>query len=152
MVNSRLKHTYSILFAFTWRPMLLAACSKLCDRESAGAGEFARSARSSLYIYIHTYIFIYICVCVCVNLQHSLYLTLLYSSNTSLQILFFYPVKIITEFFFRRSIHHVENKKSSPSTCLELVYHHSSNENVGGGPISSGLIFPKSNVNWYSYK
>ena len=30
-----LKHIYSVLSAFTWRPMLPAACSRLCSRDSA---------------------------------------------------------------------------------------------------------------------
>ena len=35
MSPSRLKHIYFILFAFTWRPMLPAACSRLCRWNSA---------------------------------------------------------------------------------------------------------------------
>ena len=42
-----LKHIYSILSAFTWRPMLPVACSRLCSGDSALAGVFAQSAMSS---------------------------------------------------------------------------------------------------------
>ena len=47
MASSRLKHMYSILFAFTWRPMLPAVCSWLCSRESAWV--LARNATSSTW-------------------------------------------------------------------------------------------------------
>ena len=43
----RLKHMYSILLMFMWRPMPPAACSRLCSRDSAMEGVFARSTRSS---------------------------------------------------------------------------------------------------------
>ena len=33
MAHSQLKHTYSILSIFTWKPMLPAACSRLCSRD-----------------------------------------------------------------------------------------------------------------------
>ena len=42
---SCLKHMYSVLFAFTKRPMPSAACSRLCSRDSAWADVFASSAR-----------------------------------------------------------------------------------------------------------
>ena len=44
-----LKHMYSVLSAFTWRPMPLAACSRLCSRDSAWIGIFARNAMPSTY-------------------------------------------------------------------------------------------------------
>ena len=37
----------SVLFVFMWRSMAPAAGSRLCSRDSAWAGVFARSARSS---------------------------------------------------------------------------------------------------------
>ena len=42
-----LKHMYSVLSAFTWRPMPLAACSRLCSKDPAWLGVFARSVTSS---------------------------------------------------------------------------------------------------------
>ena len=42
-----LKHMYSILSAFTWRPMQTAAHSRLCNRVSAWVGVFARSTMSA---------------------------------------------------------------------------------------------------------
>ena len=42
-----LKHTYSVLSVFTWRPMPPAACSRLCSRDLAWVGVLARSAMSS---------------------------------------------------------------------------------------------------------
>ena len=42
-----LKHTYSVLSAFTWRRMLPTARSRLCSWDSARVGVFARSAMSS---------------------------------------------------------------------------------------------------------
>ena len=47
MSLSWLKHIYSILPAFTWRPMPPVVCSRLCGRDSAHTGVFARSAMSS---------------------------------------------------------------------------------------------------------
>ena len=47
MTLSLLKLMYSVLFAFTWRPLPPAACSRLCSRDSAWADVFTRSARSS---------------------------------------------------------------------------------------------------------
>ena len=47
MTPSHLKHTFSVLFAFTWRLMPLADCSRICIRDSAWAAVFVRSARSS---------------------------------------------------------------------------------------------------------
>ena len=46
MAPSCLKHMYSVLFAFTWRPMPLAVCSRLCNRDLAWAGVLARSGIS----------------------------------------------------------------------------------------------------------
>ena len=37
-------YMYSVLFAFTWKPMPPAASSRLCSRDSAWVGVFARSA------------------------------------------------------------------------------------------------------------
>ena len=37
----------SVLFAFTYSPMLAAAYYRLCSRDSAWTGVFRRSARSS---------------------------------------------------------------------------------------------------------
>ena len=42
-----LKHIYSVLSAFTWKPMPPAVCSRQCCRNLAYAGVFARSAISS---------------------------------------------------------------------------------------------------------
>ena len=39
-----LKHIYFVLSAFTWRPMLSAACSRLCSRDSAKVDVFAKSS------------------------------------------------------------------------------------------------------------
>ena len=47
MSPSLLKHTYSVLSALRWRSMPLAARSRLCSRDSAWVGVFARSAMSS---------------------------------------------------------------------------------------------------------
>ena len=44
---SQWKHIYSILFEFTWWPMPPAVCSRLCSRDLAWVGVFARSAISS---------------------------------------------------------------------------------------------------------
>ena len=44
---SHLKHMYSVLFTFTWRPMPLAACSRLCSKDSVWVGVFAISTISS---------------------------------------------------------------------------------------------------------
>ena len=38
MSPSWLKHVYSLLSAFAWRPMPLATCSRLCRRDSAWVG------------------------------------------------------------------------------------------------------------------
>ena len=43
-----LQHMYSVLSAFTWRSKQPATRSRLCSRDSAQAGIFARSAMSSL--------------------------------------------------------------------------------------------------------
>ena len=48
MSLSWLQHMYSVLSAFTWRPMPPAAYSRLCSRYSAWVGVFARSAMSSV--------------------------------------------------------------------------------------------------------
>ena len=48
MTPSRLKHIYFVLFAVTLRLMLPANYSKLSSRDSAWAGVFERSARSSV--------------------------------------------------------------------------------------------------------
>ena len=45
MTPFHLKLMNSVLFSFTWRPMSLAACSRLCSRDSAKAGVFVRSAK-----------------------------------------------------------------------------------------------------------
>ena len=45
---SCLKHMNSVLFAFTWKPTPSAGYSRLCSRDLALAGVFARSARSSV--------------------------------------------------------------------------------------------------------
>ena len=47
MSCSWLKHMYSVWSAFTWRPMHLTACYRLCSRDSAWVGIFARSTISS---------------------------------------------------------------------------------------------------------
>ena len=47
MARFLLKHMYSILSPFTWRPMPPAACSKWCSRGSAWVGVFARSSVST---------------------------------------------------------------------------------------------------------
>ena len=44
MDTSGLKHMYSILFVFMWKPMPSAAYSRLCNRDSAWTGVFARSS------------------------------------------------------------------------------------------------------------
>ena len=43
-----LKHMYSVLSAFAWRPMLSTTCSWLSSRDSAWVGVFAKSTISSL--------------------------------------------------------------------------------------------------------
>ena len=40
IVPSQLKHMYSVLFAFTWRPMPPAAYSRLCSMDLAWVGVF----------------------------------------------------------------------------------------------------------------
>ena len=47
MAPSRLKQMYSILFAFAWKPVPPAACSRLCSRDSTLVGVFERNAISS---------------------------------------------------------------------------------------------------------
>ena len=47
MAPSRLKQLNSVLFVFMWRPMVPAACCRLCNRDSARPSVFTRSARSS---------------------------------------------------------------------------------------------------------
>ena len=47
MAPSYFKHMNSVLFAFTWRPVPPAACSRLCRRDSDLVDVFARSTRSS---------------------------------------------------------------------------------------------------------
>ena len=47
MAPSRLKHMHSILFAFIWRPVSSAACSRLCSRDSAWVCAFPRNTMSS---------------------------------------------------------------------------------------------------------
>ena len=42
-----LKYMYSVLPSLTWRPRKLAACIRLCSRDLAWVGAFARSAMSS---------------------------------------------------------------------------------------------------------
>ena len=49
MPHSRLKHVHPVLSVFTWRSMPSVACSRLCSRNSARVGVFARSAM--LYAY-----------------------------------------------------------------------------------------------------
>ena len=49
MSTFSLRHLYSILYTLTWRPMPLAACSRLCSKDSAWVGVFARSAMSSAW-------------------------------------------------------------------------------------------------------
>ena len=44
MCPSWLKHMYSVLSAFTWRPMPPAACVRLCSKDSALVGVVARIA------------------------------------------------------------------------------------------------------------
>ena len=44
-----LKHVYSLFSALTWRPMPAAARSRLCSRDSAWAGVFARSTMSLVF-------------------------------------------------------------------------------------------------------
>ena len=44
-----LKHMYSVLSAFTYRPMPSASCYRRCRRNSAWIGVFIRSAMSSTY-------------------------------------------------------------------------------------------------------
>ena len=41
------KHMFSVFSAFTWRPMSPAACSRLCSRDLAWVGVFARNTMSS---------------------------------------------------------------------------------------------------------
>ena len=43
----KLKHRYSVLCALTWWPMQSAARSRLCSRDLALAGAFAKSTISS---------------------------------------------------------------------------------------------------------
>ena len=47
MAPFHLKYMNSALLAFTWRPMLSAAYSRLCSWDSAWSGVFARIARLS---------------------------------------------------------------------------------------------------------
>ena len=52
-----LKHVYSVLFTFTWRPMPPATGSRLCSRDSAWVSVFTRSAISSANVcIIHTHL------------------------------------------------------------------------------------------------
>ena len=44
-----LKHMNSVLSALTWKPVTPAAYLRLCSRDLARAGEFARSTMSSVY-------------------------------------------------------------------------------------------------------
>ena len=46
-VNAQKLKKAHVLFAFMWRPMPHAACTRLCSRDSTWAGVFVRSARSS---------------------------------------------------------------------------------------------------------
>ena len=46
MASPHLKHMNSILFVFKWKPMPLASCSRLCSRDLAWAGVFARDTKS----------------------------------------------------------------------------------------------------------
>ena len=46
MASFWLKHMYTVLSAFTWRPITSAACSGLCSWDSDCVGGFARSAMS----------------------------------------------------------------------------------------------------------
>ena len=46
MGPSHLKHIYSVLFAFMWRPIPPTTCSRLYNRDLAWVGVFLRSTRS----------------------------------------------------------------------------------------------------------
>ena len=47
----------SILFAYTWRPMPEETRSRLCSRDLAWAGVFARNAMSSMYSMFRNYLY-----------------------------------------------------------------------------------------------
>ena len=53
-ISPWLKHMYSILTAFTWRPMLPIACSSICSKVSAWAGVICKKCYVIYMVCVHT--------------------------------------------------------------------------------------------------
>ena len=56
-----LKHVYSVLWILTWRPMPVAACSKLCSSVSAWLSVYARIAMSSGVLFLFLFLTYIVC-------------------------------------------------------------------------------------------
>ena len=99
MIPSWLKHTNSVLSEFPQRAMLLATCSRLCCRDSALTGVFARNARSSVWSACNSFCGIFSASCFFLVWSHFLSLDLLMFMVPNLRRLW---IKIVPIYFLTR--------------------------------------------------